>query len=106
MTKDLVGQMVRLTFTGMGEKRKGKNPAYLYELEHDPANTIEVSGDVNTSESEPDEGSDDSYDAVAAVEEDETPAPLPVTTRTATPTSVSAQARIQALINSRKGAVT
>lgn len=40
LTAELVGQMVRATFTGMGNKVKGKNPAYLFKVEHDPAETL------------------------------------------------------------------
>lgn len=44
MTPDLVGNMCLLKFTGMGEKRKGKNPAYEYSLQYDKDNTTDTSG--------------------------------------------------------------
>jgi hypothetical protein len=106
MTSDLVGQMCRLTFTGMGEKLKGKNPAYKYELEVDSSETIDTTGiDVNAKAVDEDEGEEGD---TMAYEEERTPAPravLKAAAPAATPKlpNTGAQARIQALINSRNG---
>lgn len=103
LTSELVGQMVLLTFTGMGEKKKGKNPAYNYSLQHDPDNTTDVSGiNVNGQEPEESEGETESVDSDA----EPTPAPTYASTpvvRTATPVSSAppsnsaAQAKLAAL---------
>lgn len=64
LTDDLRGMMVRLTFTGMGAKVKGRRPAYEYELEFDRSNRIDVSSiSTNTvvEESDDDSGDDSSY---------------------------------------------
>ncbi len=58
LTSDIIGQMVLLSFTGMGEKKKGKNPAYNYSVQHDPENTTDVSG-VNLNAQEPESSEDD-----------------------------------------------
>lgn len=98
LTKDHVGQMVMLTFTGMGPKSKGKNPAYQYELKYDEENTIDTTGvELNTAEP--------AYDEDVESEEDETPvdeAPVsravpPV--RAASAPSQERQDRVKALLN-------
>jgi len=40
LTSALIGQMVRVTFTGMGKKTKGRRPPYLYDVEHDEDNRL------------------------------------------------------------------
>lgn len=97
MTSDLRGQMCRLTFTGMGEKKKGKNPAYMYELEHDPENTISVEG-VNVNGTEPEY--DDSEDVSDDNGEEQEVVAAPVSRNVSKTTS--SQARIQALLDARK----
>lgn len=110
MTSDLVGQMVRLTFTGMGAKVKGKNPAYQYELEHDEDNTTDTSGiNVNAApEGESTNEDDDSEDSI----EDEAPADEIQPARVATtpravakaPTADRIAAVKQQLLNRNKSA--
>jgi hypothetical protein len=101
MTLDLTGKMTRLTFTGMGEKKKGKNPAYNYELEVDSSETIDVTGvNLNTS-SEPDE--DDSEEP--EVNESSVPKKHPLQRTVGKPASVpstESQNKIQAMLNARK----
>ena len=103
LTSDIIGQMVRLTFTGMGEKKKGKNPAYLYSVEHDSSNTIEMDGvSVNQAEMAADEPDYEEAD----VESEEPPVDeVPVARasaprRAATTPDAARQAKVQALLNS------
>lgn len=97
LTSDLTGQMCRLTFTGMGEKVKGKNPAYKYELEVDSSETMDTSGiDLNASEPEPE------YDGEEQVASEsvayKAAATAPSAAKTATPS------RIQDMLRARKSA--
>ncbi len=105
LTADHVGQLVTLTFTGMGPKSKGKNPAYQYELKYDEENTIDTAGlDVNAAPAVDDEEESD-------IDSDETPLDVAPPTRAVAPARVVAapdaarQARVQALLNG-KGART
>ncbi len=111
LTPDIVGQMVLLTFTGMGEKKKGKNPAYNYSVQHDPENTMDVTG-INVNSSEP-EGLDDETDGGNDVEETApvVTAPRPkVTTPSVAPKATigggnsATQAKLQEMLNKRKSA--
>lgn len=114
LTKDLAGQMVLLTFTGMGEKKKGKNPAYMYSVQHDPNNTTDVSGiDLNSSEPESDESVESEDAAMTPANNTYSSAHVPRTVaqpaRTvvaASAPSASKQAEIQALLKSRRSAAS
>src|ERR1700679_1176128 len=70
---ELVGQMVRLTFTGMAKPQPGKAPAYKFELEHDPDNTIDVSTVDTSSQSEEPEEEHNSEEEASEAEQDYTP---------------------------------
>lgn len=69
LTSDHVGQMCLVTFTGMSIPKKGKRPAYQYELQYDAENTIDVSGiTVETSDEEPEDTVDsDDYNEAPSV---------------------------------------
>ncbi len=99
LTTDLTGKMCRLTFTGMGEKKKGKNPAYNYELEVDSSESIDTTGiNLNASLEVDDEtGSEESYEAPVVSRK----AATPVASIPSAPPSASAQSKIQAMLNSR-----
>jgi hypothetical protein len=83
-----VGEMTRVTFTGMGEKKKGRNPAYLYNVEHDESEKIDTGSidlvSATSTDEEEDYGTTESEDEVPS-------APAP-----------SSQSKIQALLNSRR----
>lgn len=66
LTEDLVGQMVRVTYKGLGKKTPGKNPAQLFDVEHDPDNVLEEAAAATEAEA--------SHDPE---EESEQEAPLP-----------------------------
>lgn len=102
LTQDHVGQMVTLTFTGMGPKTKGKNPAYQYELQYDDENTIDTSSiDVNAAPAIEDEEDQD-------LDSDETPVDVAPPVRATPPVKAAStpdaarQAKVQALLNSSR----
>lgn len=115
LTEDHRGQMVLLSFTGMiAPSKKGRRPSYGYKLQYDPENTIDVSNiDLTAAASAEDDGDAEiadlmnggadleSYETEA---EEEAPAPrLAVPPRVAAaPASADRQAKMQALLNSRK----
>lgn len=106
LTGDLVGQMVKLTFTGMSKPAKGKRPAYLYQVQHDPENTIDASGiDLNASEDSdnlPDYGGEEDSDVFGDESNDYEE---PIIQRAVAPKvaakapSAAQQAKVQALLN-------
>jgi len=102
LTPDLAGQMVLVNFKGMGPKVKGKNRAYLYEVQHDSDNTTEVSSFSSAEEpsSESVGSSEDeeySYEAEDVVEA--APARPVAPAKAAVTPSADRQARVQALLN-------
>lgn len=112
LTSDLIGQMTLVTFTGMGEKKKGKNPAFLFKVQHDADNTVDV---MNTglSAMEAEEGSDsDSSDDSAYdssdTDSEEAPADEAPAIRAQPPRqpaqapSADRAARVQALLNKNR----
>lgn len=111
LTSELKGQMVRLTFTGMGKPSKGKAPAYEFKVEHDEENTIDASGvDLNAAELESSEAEESSFEEPVAQEEesfdeevsmDEVIVASRPIAKIAAPTK-SAQSQVQALLNSRR----
>lgn len=82
LTSDLVGNMVKLVFTGMGKASKGRKPPYNYEVYEDKSDTIEVApaaastfGDNqesndDTSADEVDYSQDESEDSDVTTEEE------------------------------------
>jgi hypothetical protein len=96
LTKDLVGQMVLVEFTGMvAPKKKGRRPSYGFKVQHDPDNTIEVTMDLSGSAAAED------YED----EEGEEGDTMPVTSTQAYKTpSAADKARVQALLNGNKRA--
>jgi hypothetical protein len=99
LTQDHRGQMCLLTFTGMGERKKGKNPAYEYSLQYDPNNTIDVSG-VDLSASEPETDDDLADENTGTATPDSKFAPTQFAGPSAS--SSSRQAEIQAMLKARK----
>lgn len=99
LTKDLVGQMVLVEFTGMvAPKKKGRRPSYGFKVQHDPDNTIEVTMDLSgsTAETYGDEEADEVSDSAPE-------APLASATRVAARGPTAEQkARVQALVSGRK----
>lgn len=77
LTSELTGACLRVTFTGMSNPKKGRRPGYLYQVEVDYDNKIDVSGiNVNAApEEEPNYGDDDNDVDADAFEspEEETP---------------------------------
>lgn len=111
MTDEHIGQMCLLTFTGMSKPKKGRNPAYLYKLQFDKTNTIDVSAiETATADAEPDYS--EGVQETDVAEEDTTesyvsqPAPARATPPKAAPRTPSAeqQARVKAALAGRKTA--
>lgn len=98
LTDDLKGKMCLLTFTGMGPKRKGRNPAYEYELQFDRSNTVDVTHlaaavvDDGESDEEYVANTPTSYEDVDS--DDDTPV---VTSKAAVP-NAAAQAKVKELL--------
>lgn len=105
LTDDLRGQMVRATFTGMVQpSKKGMRPSYGFSVEHDNENTIDVNS-VNVNVSEPTQDSLEESDEGLFEEEqaqEEVTAPRPKSPIKAATVDASRQAKIQALLNSKK----
>lgn len=101
LTPDIIGQMVLVEFTGMiPSTKKGKSPSYGFKVQHDPANTIEVSADALTQP----EAANDYGDADDSSTEEEQLPPVRAT-RPAAPlkTPDAAQrAKVQAMLSGRK----
>lgn len=107
LTSELVGQMVKATFTGMIQpSKKGRRPSYGFEVQHDPDNTTDTSGiNLNaTAEAEEDNEvlpeSDDS--AFEEETQDEAPTARPKAPAVAASVDASRQAKIQALLNKKR----
>lgn len=104
MTAELRGQMCLLTFTGMGEAKKGRNAAYNYTLKHDPENTVSVADvDVNADTAVDDDSSEgsDFEEADLGAEEayEEVPPARPVAPkRPVTAPDAARAAKVQALL--------
>ncbi len=103
LTKELAGQMCRVTFTGMiAPSKKGRKPSYGYKVEHDPQNVIDV-GNINLqatadSESEEDDVNEDSHETYS----DSAPRyTAPVGRSTTPPATSSNQSKVQNLLNNR-----
>jgi hypothetical protein len=99
LTPDLIGQMVMVEFTGMvAPAKKGKNPAYGFQVQHDPENTIEVS---STALSAPAEAEEDYEESEAEVEA--TPPARATRPATALKTpDAAARAKVMATLSGRK----
>ena len=116
LTSELAGQMVRVTFTGMSEARKGRRASYMYKVEHDSENTIDVSG-VNlqseTGGQEPEDDDTTSYSAdasddVSDVEDEHEVLDEVAPVRASRPSQVAStpsaerQAKVRAMLSARK----
>lgn len=97
LTKDLVGQMVLVEFTGMvAPTKKGRKPSYGFKVQHDPENTIEVSADLSATTA------DDYGDESAEDPETVSEAPLVSARVVARGPTAEQKARVQALVSGRK----
>lgn len=113
LSAEHVGQMVKLSFTGMGKAQKGRAAPYNFELLFDADNTIAVSSEAATTfgEQEAAESYEDAPDYSAEeteidAEEEEAldvapPARPVMPKRAATPPSAESRAKVQALLNGR-----
>lgn len=110
LTSEHAGQMVLVSFTGMSKPKKGRRPAYLFELQYDPKNTIDVTGvQASAQDGEEDESFStysaeneaDNFESDSVVDE---PAPVraKAPARPAAAPSAARQAQVQALLNGRK----
>lgn len=98
------GTMVRITFTGMSKASPGKNPAYLFKVEADEDNTIEVAAVVpEADESSPGNDDDDEVSYLEATDglsdddsEDEDAA------QAAALAAAERKAKVQAMLNKNK----
>ena len=99
LTSELIGQMVELSFTGMGKPAKGRQAAYEFKVRHDEDNRIDVAPiDQATEFEEEPSDSEQTMDEVL----DEEPAFTPPT-RGVIPTPSSArQAQVAKLLSGRK----
>ena len=97
LSDERLGQMVRVTFTGMGKAAKGKSAPYNYSVEYDEDETTDVSGiDLNTSAHE--DAEDPSTDDDSPSDEIQPPKAVAPARPLATPNASSA-AKVQALLN-------
>lgn len=96
LTDSLKGICLRVKFTGMGEKQRGKNPAYCFLVQQDKDNTIDISNlDLAVTPSDGVEDEDSTYVETAAdsyedLEETELDADEEQSTRTLTSTRPTA----------------
>lgn len=98
LTTDLLGQMVRATFTGMiAPTQKGRRPSYGFKVEHDKDNTIDTSN-INLSAASPESEEDEDLDSDAATDEVIPSQPVAPRTPAAAP-SAAARAQVQALLS-------
>ncbi len=112
LTKDLVGQMVLVSFTGMiAPSKKGRKPSYGYKVQHDPSNVTDTTG-INLNAAATDEDSADDvegYDSEVSTDSyDEPTAPpaRPVAPAKAAPAPNAARtAQVQALLNKNRARV-
>ncbi len=102
LTADHAGQMCLLEFTGMGERRKGRNAAYEYKLSYDEDNTIDTSGlNVNAAEASEDYA-DDSDSEEEEVQDEVAPArAVPPKVSAKTP-DAARQAEVRARLSGRR----
>lgn len=101
LTKDLIGQMVELTFTGMGKPAKGRQPAYEYKVRHDEDNLIDVAEPAaEETEAEPEHEEQDLYESERFDEEPSFSAP--VRKGTLSTPSAERQAQTAKLLSGRK----
>lgn len=69
-----VGAMVLAEFTGMGKPQKGRRPPYLYSVQYDPDNTIDVGAIAATSSyDDEDDGCEDADPETDVAPQDEVP---------------------------------
>lgn len=118
LTDQHTGQMCLVKFTGMSvPAKKGRRPAYKYELFFDKDNTVDVGGIVATADSEETQveeqdnyqalGSEDDSDDSGLFDEDEqqdvvVPSKPAVSKSTASVPSADKRAQLQALIKNRR----
>jgi len=100
LSSERVGQMVLVRFTGMGKPQKGKAAPYNYQVQYDEDNTIDVGGvELGAQDTEVHEDVE-SFDEEPM---DEVPPPRAVAPKhPASTPSASSQAKVQALLNSRR----
>lgn len=93
------GTMTMVTFTGLGKPSKGRKGAYLYQVQYDPDNTIEVdSTPLTTNASESEDFNNDEDDNFAEEAEYEAPPRASVSAATAQDRA----AKVQALLSKNK----
>lgn len=102
LSEGLIGQMCQVQFSGMGKAQKGRKPPYLFTVEHDEDDTIDVSSVTASSASEePDYG--DNADGEVGEEEtyaDEVPVKRASPPKTpASAPDAARTARVSALLN-------
>lgn len=92
------GNMTLIEYLGRGQKQKGKQPAYLYQVHQDADNTLDVSTiSLETSSEEGEESEEESHE--------EQESQKYVSQKTSTPKSQptnEAQARVAAMLAKRK----
>lgn len=109
LTSDLIGQMVRATFTGMVQPtKKGRRPSYGFRVEHDSDNTIDTSNinlnaEPSTAVDEDESPTNEYINEEDADLEEEIPykAPKAPMVKAQAP-SAEKQAKVQALMNARR----
>jgi len=100
LTKDRLGQMVLVTFTGMGKAQKGKAAPYNFQVQYDDGNTIDVGG-VALSNTDTHEDVDNVEDLNDEPLDEVQPERATAPKRPATTPSASRQAEIQAMLKHR-----
>lgn len=106
LTKELVGQMCLVNFTGMIEpSKKGKRPSYGYKVQHDPDNTVVVDA-VESTDSYAESSDEDYSDARSEdseVEEAYTPPPAKTAPKASAPVVDEARRqKFESMINKNR----
>ena len=106
MSRVGLGNLTKIVYTGLGEKKRGQNPAKLFDVEQDPSKRIEVEAPkVSFREEESDDApaysaEDDTTEAAGLAQHRSVAGPA---SRTAAAPSADRQAKLNALLGKRTG---
>lgn len=106
LTSELVGQMVLVTFTGMvAPTKKGRKPAYGYEVQHDNDNVIDTTGiNLNSAPvvADNDYSDNGSEDLESEFQDEIVPARNVKATNPARAANAEQQAKVKALLSGKR----
>ncbi len=106
LTKELVGQMCLVNFTGMIQpSKKGKRPSYGYKVQHDPDNTVvvdAVSADSSENDDVDSSGDNDLFEESSSIDEEYTPPPAKSVARATAPVDEARRQKFESMINKNR----